>query len=281
MKQVADGGSQTLWAKHTAAQLHDYFRWAFQILDGQSVDAFKNDTLRGDLLNVHAEVLPDVADSMPEHKRLADHPYSPARNKSDEVGPNSDAGGEDDEACDATGGPSSGPSSDDGTRDSGDDQNGRGNVSGGASGRKRDQRPERSVYSSVKLPNLSTNIQRLLREAKQLPIDDNYATACVLARVILELAVSDPKVLEWSGMEEGDKLARKIRGCIIKLDPLIDSPKRTRQDLVQANLETNEIGVTYLHQFMHNPSAKSDPHLARRFSAAYTPLLNSMNEAVQ
>lgn len=118
--------------------------------------------------------------------------------------------------------------------------------------------------------------------AKRLPIDDNYATACILARVILELSVSDPKVLKWSGKVEGDKLAEKIRACILKLDPLIDSiGKRTRQDLVQAHLETTEIGVAYLHQFMHNPSAKSDPHLARRFSSAFTPLLNSMNEAVK
>jgi len=50
---------------------------------------------------------------------------------------------------------------------------------------------------------------------------------------------------------------------------------------VQANLETNDIGVVYLHQFVHNSSAKSDPHLARRFSSAYTPLLNSINEAVK
>lgn len=50
---------------------------------------------------------------------------------------------------------------------------------------------------------------------------------------------------------------------------------------IQAYLETQEIGVVYLHQFMHNAQAKSDPHLARRFSASYTPLLNGINEAVR
>jgi hypothetical protein len=39
--------------------------------------------------------------------------------------------------------------------------------------------------------------------------------------------------------------------------------------------------VVYLHQFMHNPSAKASPHVARHFSAVYTPLLNSINESVK
>lgn len=279
IRQVTDGGSRTLWAKHTTHQLNDYFRWAFQFLDEKSVDAFKNDDLRGDLLNRHANILPDVVDSMPEHRRLADHPYSPAANRDDTEGPDGNHEREDGDTGDAAGAASD--SSDEGGASPLDGNEGESRDStGNTSGRKRDQKSERSVYSNVRLPNLSTNIQRLLKEAKQLSIDDSFATSCILARVILELSVSDPKVLIWSGKEESDTLAQKIRGCILKLDPLIDSPKRTRQDLVQANLETNDIGVTYLHQFMHNPSAKSDPHLARRFSAAYTPLLNSIDKAV-
>ncbi len=99
--------------------------------------------------------------------------------------------------------------------------------------------------------------------------------------MILELAVSDEKVLKWSGKKEGDTLAKKIRGCILKLDPQIETPKRTRQDLVQANLDVKDIGVVYLHQFIHNASAKASPHVARHFSAVYTPLLNSINESVK
>lgn len=278
MRQGADGDSQTLWAKHTANELHEYFQWAFRFLDENSVDTFKNDVVRGALLNDHADVLPDAADSLSEQRRLADHPYSqPTAEPTDE----GQEGGDDDTVGE-TGEPSSDSSGDGGAGGSGDAENGARNASGSGPGRKRDQRPERTLYSNVKLPNLSTNIQRLLKEAKQLSIDDNYATACVLARVILELAVSDPKVLKWSDKKENDTLGDKIEGCIVVLDPLIDRPgKRTRQDLVQAHLETKEIGVIYLHQFMHNPSAKADPHLARRFSAAYTPLLNSVNEAVK
>lgn len=57
--------------------------------------------------------------------------------------------------------------------------------------------------------------------------------------------------------------------------------KRTRPDLVQARQEADGIGVAYMHQFMHNPTVKADPHLARRFSAAYSPLLIGINEAVK
>lgn len=277
MRQMTDGASQTLWAKHTADQLHDYFGWAFQYLDDHSVDAFKNDTLRGKLLNDNADAIPDAADSMPDHVRLADRPYSPVTERRAESGESSSEA-ETEDADDSSGRTHTASSTDnqaDGTGTGSDN-------AGENSGRKRDQRDERCLYSQVKLPNLSRSIQRLLQEAKKLPIDDHYATACVLARVILELTVSDAKVLRWSGRAESDPLATKILGCIQKLDPLIDNPKqRSRQDLVQAHLESKDMGVVYLHQFMHNPSARADPHLVRRFSSAFTPLLNSINGAVK
>ena len=271
MKQATDGDPQTLTARHTANQLHDYFVWAFKYLNDNSVDAFKNDTLRGDLLNNEAAAfLPSASDSLPDHVRLADHPYSPRLDEADDdEGDSTDEDSDDDDT-----------STGDVDGDAGDDEDDD-DSSGSGSGSRRDKKPERCLYSGVKLSSLSPNIQRLLREAKALPIDDNYATACVQARVILELAVSDPKVLAWSSKKENDQLAEKIRGCILKLDPDIKTRQRTRQDLVQALMEVNDIGVTYMHQFMHNPSARADPHLARRFSGAFTPLLNSISEAVE
>lgn len=278
MKQATDGDPQTLTARHTANQLHDYFVWAFKYLNDNSVDAFKNDTLRGDLLNNEAAAfLPSASDSLPDHVRLADHPYSPRLDEADDdEGDSTDEDSDDDDTSTGDGDTATGDVDGDAGDDEDDDDS-----SGSGSGSRRDKKPERCLYSGVKLSSLSPNIQRLLREAKALPIDDNYATACVQARVILELAVSDPKVLAWSGKKENDKLAQKIRGCIYKLDPAIETPQKTRQDLVQALMEVNDIGVTYMHQFMHNPSARADPHLARRFSGAFTPLLNSISEAVE
>lgn len=280
MKQATEDGSQTLWAKHTADQLHPYFTWAFDFLAGNSVDAFKNDILRGALLNDHADVLPDAGDSMADHVRIADHPYSP-ESTSDAEDDEQDWGDDDEGATDDDRSGDSSHSNDPGADEDDATESTHAEGDGNGSGRKRDQKEERFLYSGVKLTNLSPNIQRLLKEAKQLPINDNYAVACVLARVILELAVSDEKVLKWSVKKEGDTLAKKIRGCILKLDPQIETPKRTRQDLVQANLDVKDIGVVYLHQFIHNTSAKASPHVARHFSAVYTPLLNSINESVK
>ncbi|WP_404352663.1 hypothetical protein LG324_06855 [Phycicoccus jejuensis] len=278
MKQAADGDPQVLTARHNANQLHGYFSWAFKFLNQNSVDAFKNDTLRGNLLNNEAAVfLPSAADSLPDHVRLADHPYSPDGDEAnDDANDSTDEDSDDQNSTTNDGDTSIGTVDGDPEKDEGDDD-----PPASGSGGKRDKKPERALYSGVKLSSLSPNIQRLLREAKALPIDDNYATACVQARVILELAVSDPKVLAWSGKKENDKLAQKIRGCIYKLDPAIETPQKARQDLVQALMEVNDIGITYMHQFMHNPSARADPHLARRFSGAFTPLLNSINEAVR
>lgn len=283
LRQTTKDGPRTLWARHDANQLREYFSWAFKFLATNSVDAFKNDDRRGTLLNEHAELIPDAAASLPDSRRLADHPYSPsvtdsAELESDKHSKHSDVRADDpsshDDASDDSDSRAEEP-------DATDNEPARDNA-GPQGARRYDQRPERFLYSDVRLPNLSSTVQRLLREARQLPIEENYATSCVLARVILELAVSDPKVLAWSGKKESASLAQKIRACLFKLDPLLDQPNhRKRQDLVQANLETDGIGVVYLHQFMHNPTARPDPHLARRFSSAYTPLLNSINQAMQ
>lgn len=212
MRQVGDDGTQTLWARHTADELHVYFSWAFEFLDAKSVDAFKNDDVRDTLMNDHAEVMPDPASSMPGHKRLADVPYS--WDTDGEPVEDDDQAEEEADSASSSEEYSSTSARSDAAGGSGD-TGGRTTASATSSGRQRDQRPERTLYSGVRLPNLSSNIQRLLREAKGLVIDDNYATACVLSRVILELAVSDPKVLKWSGKKEGDSLASKIEGCIL------------------------------------------------------------------
>ncbi len=166
MKQVTEGGPQTLWAKHTADLLHPYFTWAFDFLANNSVDAFKNDTLRGGLLNDHADVLPDAGDSMADHMRIADQPYSPESTSDVE-------GDEQEDWDDGDGGARGGDASEDSSEsnDSGAHEDGASESTdaegdGNGSGRRRDQKEERFLYSGVKLTNLSPNIQRLLKESK-------------------------------------------------------------------------------------------------------------------
>ena len=267
-------GVPTLWARHTADQLHAYFSWAFGLLDSESVDAFKNDTLRNELLDDHLDLVP--ADSLPAAKRLADRPYS---HDPGDKEPASDGTGDsqphqvDDETThdDTDEDTHSDASRDTSDRDSGAE----GQANGG---RRREPREERVLYSAVRLTNLSGPVRRLLKEARDLPINDNYAVACVLARVILELAVSEPQVLAKTGKRDGSPLAEKITGAILALDPNAASRGRTRPELSQAYAEATNIGVTYLHQFIHNPVAVPAPQVARHFSAVFTPLLNAINE---
>lgn len=282
LRSTSDNGGLVLFAKYSATDLREFFGWIFDFLDKNSVDAIKNDAIRNELLDENARRLPDPSMILSDFYRLSDLALSGGK----EV--ESDPTADDGQNFAGTGGssgmdgesqtPSPGGAAEDPAAepDVGDEQR---TVKD--KGRQRDVRPERTLYSQVRVPNLSPAVQRVLREARSLPIDENYGIACVLARVIVELIVSDPKVLEWSGKKESDTLAKKIRGCIYTLDPNIDSPqKRSRQDLVQVNLEVDRLGVVYMHQFMHNPMAKADPHLARTFSMIFTPLLNSINEAV-
>lgn len=288
LKQASPTAAATLWARHTADDLHAFVVWAFDCLEEKSVDAFKNRDIRAELLNGADVPLPGAARLLPDAARLADRPYSGPDDTSAQSEDKDLAG--DDEGTGASGGESgSGPNAgaSGGSPGAGGNGTGGSGSSGGAgstgsgNGRSRDQAPEKSIYSAVRVPNLPSPIQRLLKEARALPIEENYAAACVLVRVILELVVSSPDVLTWSGAQESDPLAKKIKACLRKLDPMIENPvKRTRKDLEQAFLETDTIGVRYMHQFMHNPSVAADPALARRFSTAYSPLLNAINSGV-
>lgn len=279
VRQVSGTSTRTLWARHTAEQLHDFFTWAMEMLDKKTVDAIKNEALRGGLLNTNSHLLPDPGAALVELRRLADHPYShptDEEDEDDESGNSGDPGDASETSQNTDTGTGATGSTDD---ESGDQSSGGGDS--GSSGRKRDQAPEKHLYSKVRLPNLPPTVQRLLKEARSIPLDDHYATGCVLARAILELTVSASQVLKWSGAKDSDPLATKIKACVLKLDPDVQSPKkRTRADLVQAFQEADGIGVQYMHQFLHNPSVKPDPHLARRFSSAFTPLLIDINTAI-
>lgn len=279
VRQVRGMPARALWARHTADQLHGFFTWAMEMLDEKTVDAIKNEILRGGLLNTNSHLLPDPGSALAEPLRLADHPYSRSADKdgeSDESDSSVDPGGIRDTSRDAntrTGATGSADS------EASDQRSNGGNS--GSSRKKRDQAPEKCLYSKVHLPSLPPTVQRLLKEARSTRIDEHYATSCVLARVILDLTVSAPEVLEWSGARDSDPLAEKIKACILRLEPDVErAKKRTKVELVQAFQEADGIGIQYMHQFLHNPSVMPDPHLARRFSSAFTPLLNDINAAI-
>lgn len=282
IRQVSQAAGRTLWAHHTAEDLHPFFAWAFEHLDSHPVDTFKNDKIRAELLNKNIDVMPNPDDAFDPARRLADQPFAPQGGESDNTeGHHSESDGGSGNGHGSSNGNSNNTGSEPGNSSAGNGHSDKGSDNpSGNQGRKQDVRPERFLYSTVRLPNLPPTVQRLLKEAKALPVEENFATACVLARVILELVVSSPDVVAWSKPKD-DLLKTKIRACMLKLDPQMDNPsKRTRKDLEQAFLEIDTIGVRYMHQFLHNPAVRPDAGIARRFSAAYSPLLIAIDNEV-
>lgn len=271
---------RTLWARHDAQQLHPFFWWAFDFIDKHTVDAFKNPDVRRELLNGTSDLIPSPTDGLAADRRLADYPYTRQADPSDGNGQAESkcTDSDSDEAGDGGGTAGSSENPDGGGQGT---DSGEGTAGGSQGGRKRDLPLEKQLYSAVRLPNLPMPVQRILREARVTVMEESPYTACVLSRVVLELTVSSPAVLKWSGSSENKTLDQKIRACLFKLDPDIDKWKvRTRLDLVQAYQELDGIGVQYMNQFVHNSLTHADHHLARRFSTAFSPLLNAIDDAI-
>jgi hypothetical protein len=98
-----------------------------------------------------------------------------------------------------------------------------------------------------------------------------------MARVMVELSVSSAEALALSGASEGSPLKVKIIEMLKYLDPLIEDARQRDRELAQAYMEVSELGIQYLNSFVHNPNVFSDQHLARRFSAAFRPLLERVD----
>ncbi|GAA4704284.1 hypothetical protein [Nocardioides conyzicola] len=279
---------RTLWAKHSADALHAFFDWAFRYIDAKPVDAYKNADVRRKLLDENKHVLPDT-DGLDEADatRLADTPY--AASSTDEGGDDDENGeqgeGEDTGSVDSDSGGGTGGGGDDGAGGTnGDAGGGADGGSGGSSPgsgtapRKNEATPEKRLYQDLKLPHLSRRTQLLLKEARQVEHEQAPGIACVMARVIVELTVSEPMVLAWSGAEEKDSFAQKVKACLKVLDPKYDRPRPDLPALTPAYMETQQdFGVRYLHQFVHNPTAHPDLHHSRRYSQVWRPFLEAVN----
>lgn len=272
---------RTLWAKHSTDDLHDFFAWAVGYIDQNSVDFYKNAAIRSALLDENRELLPDTSgiDAI-EEARLADLPWR--RTELDSADEEKHA--DDDEDGDV--------SSDDEEATSGDDESGGDNTrddtdheaedEGGSLGtgkRKNEARAEKRLFQDLRMGWMSSRTQFLLKEARQVEHDQSPGIACVMARVIVELVVSEPNVMAWSGAKESDAFKDKVVACLKALDPKYDKARPSRPELNPAYLETVDegFGIRFMHQFVHNPQAHPDPHMSRRFSSRYQPMLEAIN----
>lgn len=263
---------RTLWAKHSTDDLHDFFAWAIAYIDQNSVDAYKNAKIRSALLDQQQELLPDTSGiETIQEIRLADSPWVPA----DEDDGSDD--GEDTEDRDDDDGTEGGGDGGDSTDDDGDEDDD-GDTSGQGT-RKNEAKREKRLFQDLKLGHMSSRTQFLLKEVRQIEHDESPGIACVMARVIVELVVSETKVRAWSGADEKDAFKDKVVACLKVLDPDYYKSRPGVPALHPAYLETKDeaIGIRFMHQFVHNPDAHPDPHMSRRFSSRFRPLLEAIN----
>ena len=271
--------ARTLLVRHPSERLRGFFAWALAYILNNSVDAYKNAEIRQEALRSAAHLLPNLADAAAEPFRLVDRPpTSVSRSQpAHTAGPDPD----DSPTTDSR-------TTDNGSRRSSDEQDA---TSGEATPeaaeneqksrqKKGEAKLERYLLQGLKLPNHPPRIQLLLKECRSLDLEESPGIACVMMRVIVELSVSSPSVLAFSGASDGSPLRAKIIKVLKYLDPDIEDPVRRDRELAQAYMEASELGVQYLHSFVHNPSVYPDQHLARRFSSAFRSLLMRVDEAL-
>ncbi|WP_157437774.1 hypothetical protein [Actinoplanes subtropicus] len=267
-----------LLVRHSREQLEPFFRWAFTFIRDNSVDAYKNARIRETLLDGVPDLLPSDTEARRYPFRLAETAGT-ATSMSDQSAANVSSSPS---TTSVNSGASPNPSSPPAPGSSTPAGSGQTATSGngapvGSVGRKHEAKPEKYLFHDLRLPNHPQRIQKVLKECRDLVIEDFSSVACVMARVVVELSVSSPEALRLSGTTESDSLKNKIIAMLKFLDPDIESnPKRDRE-LAQAFLEASELGIPYLNGFVHNPNVVPDPHLARRFSAAFRPMLERID----
>lgn len=274
----SDLRTRTLRVRHSSEELRDFFAWALVYIQEHSVDAYKNAAIRQGALRSVAHLLPSPGNAAAEPFRLVDKPAraatssEPSTTVTDRPEDNPPAG-----AAPAPGGATTGSPGSQATT-SGGAASANNGTNQGATPKKYEAKPERYLLQGLRLPNHPQRIQRLLKECRALDLDESPGIACVMMRVIVELAVSSPSALALSGSTEASSLKTKIIEMLKYLDPDIENQHRRDRELTQAYWEATELGVQYLHGFVHNPAVSPDPHLARRFSAAFRPFLVRLDE---
>lgn len=277
-------GSRTLFVSHSAAQLRDFFVWAFNFIQDYSVDAYKNAAVRHEVLRNAVDLLPGSVDAASEPFRLADRVLDYPDDSEEDSVTDDASDGESAEHDSARSGAYPSPSTGSpgaGQRD--DSDNGASNQTGqnGQAGKqRREARPEKYLLQDLRLPRHPERVQRLLAECRSLNMEQAPGIACVMLRVMVELSLSSPEALSLTGSTDSTTLRDKLIRMLKFLDPDIEHPIRRDRELAQAYIETSELGVQYLNAFVHNPSVRPDLHLARRFSSAFRPLLQRVDEAL-
>lgn len=253
-----------LWVSNSNSELRDFFVWSFSYVANNGVDKYKNASIRSILL----DSCPNLPQPSCAHRVLVGATSShsiPSTSLEFSAGEGPTGYSE----SSTNGSPSEAAAS------------GRAVVNGDAGkGTPKPLAASRCLYSGLTLPNSTPAIQGLLSEMQRLPVAANQHILCTLNRVVVELVVSQVKVLAWSGAQEKDPLKDKIVACLRKLDPHLERGRGYDQTLRQAFLECDQLSMMYMHSFVHNPHVIGDANLARRFANSFEEMLRRVDASI-
>jgi hypothetical protein len=159
----------------------------------------------------------------------------------------------------------------------------RGGAKGGGKGGKAGapSKPEDVIFEKVKLAHFSQRTRDVLTASQRLRIDDVTPVCAVMLRVLIELVVTEVGATKgW--FSDAEKLRKKIRTCLIKLDPdcaLAAKRDKTLEAAWNGSQQDTGGGIavdqmnSFIHNFMAHPSAAD----LRVLSLNFRPLLERLD----
>lgn len=152
--------------------------------------------------------------------------------------------------------------------------------SAAASSAPKPQKAEPVIFHGLKLPHVNARINKLLKGAQKINIDDSPQVAAVLIRILLELVVSEGIEKSVVVSTETATLKKKVREALLALDPKCYDPINRNKALEMAWTRTQDndgMAVQSLHAFVHNLYGDPTAAEVRNLSATFRPVLQGVD----
>lgn len=150
--------------------------------------------------------------------------------------------------------------------------------------RRRMPREERKIFDGLKLHKFDIRTTKTLAQAQRIDIDQAPAVAGVMVRVIVELCATEAVAKLNLNATEGDHLHKKLRACILHLDPGMETrhPDKTLQPAwINSQKSTGDgLGVVLMNSFVHGLNKTAAPSEVRVMSSEFRPVLERLNDAL-
>ncbi|QKW29147.1 hypothetical protein HUT11_25835 [Streptomyces seoulensis] len=138
---------------------------------------------------------------------------------------------------------------------------------------------ERKLFQGVSLRNVSIRTSEVLEEAQRLKIDEFPNLAAIMARVVVDIALTDAaEQLGWKRNQES--LKDRIVAVLNQVDPQKNDPA-LRNAWQLSQWEDGALVLKTLHAFVHSWESGPLATEVRRLSAVYGPLLCKIDELLE